>query len=92
MKRTNQCDVCLLLLITVTMIIDILLPSRMHHKTDMLTMAFIGLRYSVQLVRMIMLIKKGYENKSINSIREISFSGIDRLELDDEVNYDRLFK
>lgn len=74
------------------MIIDILLPSRMHHKTDMLTMAFIGLRYSVQLIRLIVLIRKNYESKSMNSIREISFSGIDRLELEDEINYDRIFK
>ncbi|MBS1889899.1 MAG: hypothetical protein JST59_01285 [Actinobacteria bacterium] len=73
------------------MVLDILLPVRFHHRADGLTLLFFGVRYSAQLLRFLLILKKSYEAKGMSSIKEISFSGIDKAELEDEVHYDRVF-
>lgn len=74
------------------MVMDILLPARLHHKADILTLIFIAVRYSSQVLRFLLIIKKSIEAKSISTLKEISFSNIDRSDIDDEVNYDRVFR
>lgn len=74
------------------MVMDILLPTRLHHKADVVTLAFIAVRYSSQLLRFILIIKKSFEAKSMSTLKDISFSNIDRPDLEDELNYDRAFR
>jgi hypothetical protein len=74
------------------MVIDILLPARFHHRADGLTLIFIAIRYSTQLMRFLIILRKSYETKSMTNIKEISFANVDRSELEDEVHYDRVFR
>lgn len=90
--KANIYDLVLLTIITATMVMDILLPARMHHKADVVTLAFIAIRYSSQLIRFLIVIKKSFEAKHISTLKEISFSNIDKSDLEDEVNYDRIFR
>lgn len=77
-QRCNIYDLVLLGVITFTMVLDILLPVRYHHRADSLTLLFFGIRYSTQLLRFVLILKKSYEAKKMSSIKEISFSGIDK--------------
>jgi len=59
----------LLAVITLTMAMDILLPVRFHHRADSLTLLFFGVRYSTQLLRFLLILKKSYEAKGMTSIK-----------------------
>jgi hypothetical protein len=59
----------LLAVITFTMALDILLPAKFHHRADGLTLLFFAVRYSTQLLRFLLIIKKSYEAKGMSSIK-----------------------
>ena len=65
----NIYDIVLLAVIVITMTLDIVLPVRFHRKADLFTLVFIGIRYSTQLVRFFMILKKTHDVKLMQGLK-----------------------